>query len=165
MKMLALAMGLLVAGAAMGATPATETQAIQHGEFLVNYGGCNDCHTPGWDQNHGHASRQVLLTGMGFNFQGPWGTTYPANLRLLMQKLSVQQWVALARSMKARPAMPYWTFRYLSDADLADMYAYIHSLGPAGRPAHAYAPPGHAAPKPYLKLVTPVASVARQVQR
>lgn len=157
MKTLALVMGSLVACGAVGATPAATTQAIERGKFLVDYGGCNDCHTPGWDQNHGHASERVLLTGMGFDFQGPWGTTYPANLRLLMQKLSVQQWIALARSMKARPAMPFWIFRYLSDADLRDMYAYIHALGPAGNPAHAYVPPGRTAPKPYLKLVAPVA--------
>lgn len=165
MKALAALIGLLIACAALGATPATHTQAIVHGEFLVNYGGCNDCHTPGWDQNRGHASRQALLTGMGFNFQGPWGTTYPANLRLLVQKLSVAEWIALARSMKARPAMPYWTFRYLSNADLADMYAYIHSLGPAGKPAHAYVPPGRPAPEPYLKLVAPTPGTAHMAHR
>jgi len=57
--------------------------------------------------------------------------------------------------LKARPAMPYWTFRYLSDKDLTDMYAYIHSLGPAGKPAHEWVAPGQDAPAPYLKLVLP----------
>src|SRR5579875_712681 len=51
--------------------------------------------------------------------------------------------------------MPWWTFRYLSDRDLADMYAYIRSLGPAGKPAHDWVPPGQDAPPPYLKLVLP----------
>ena len=51
--------------------------------------------------------------------------------------------------------MPSWTFRYLSDKDLADMYAYIRSLGPGGQPAHDYVPPGQEAPAPYLKLVVP----------
>jgi len=50
--------------------------------------------------------------------------------------MPVQDWIKRMRNLKARPAMPYWTFRYLSDKDLADMYAYIRSLGPAGQPAH-----------------------------
>jgi hypothetical protein len=89
------------------------------------------------------------------NFQGPWGTTYPVNLRLYVRKLTVKQWIARLRSLKTRPAMPWWTFRYLSDQDLADMYVYIHSLGPAGKPAHAYVPAGQPAPRPYFKLAPP----------
>ena len=97
----------------------------------------------------------MLLTGGGTNFQGPWGTTYPPNLRLYVQNLTAKQWTANLRVLKTRPAMPWWTFRYLSDKDLADMYAYIHSLGPAGKPAHDYVAPGQEAPAPYLKLVLP----------
>ncbi|HET9819968.1 MAG TPA: cytochrome C [Rhodanobacteraceae bacterium] len=152
---LAFVAGVLLATTAMAATPGATRQSIKHGEFLVGYGGCNDCHTPGWGEHGGHAPRNLLLTGGGFNFQGPWGTTYPVNLRLYMQKLTLQQWIEKARSMKSRPAMPWWTFRYLSDKDLGDMYAYIRSLGPAGNPAHDYVPPGQAAPAPYLKLVLP----------
>ena len=140
----------IAAGAA-----AANKHAIEHGEHLVGYGGCNDCHTPGWTEHGGAAPKDVLLTGGGMNFQGPWGTTYAPNLRLYVQKLTLKQWIANLRSLKARPAMPYWTFRYLSDKDLADMYAYIHALGPAGQPAHAYVPPGQTAPMPYLRLVLP----------
>jgi hypothetical protein len=43
----------------------------------------------------------------------------------------------------------------LSDGDLADMYAYIRSLGPAGKPVHDWVPPGQPAPAPYLRLVLP----------
>jgi mono/diheme cytochrome c family protein len=131
------------------------SRAIRHGEFLVNYGGCQDCHTPGWAEHGGQAPKDTLLTGGGMNFQGPWGTTYPPNLRLYVQKLTVKQWIANLRSLKTRPPMPWWTFRDLSDRDLADMYAYIHALGPAGMPAHAYLPPGKAAPLPYFKLMLP----------
>lgn len=145
--------GVLLAATAIAASPRASRQSIEHGEFLVGYGSCNDCHTPGWGEHGGHAPKDMLLTGGAFNFQGPWGTTYPANLRLYMQKLTLQQWIDNARNMKARPAMPWWTFRYLSDKDLADMYVYIRSLGPAGKLAHDYVPPGQAAPRPYLKLM------------
>ena len=156
MKMVLLLFCLSVSCACMAAHPTTANRkALEHGEFLVNYGGCQDCHTPGWAEQGGHAPKDKLLTGGAMNFQGPWGTTYPPNLRLYVQKLTVQQWTANLRALKARPAMPWWTFRYLSDKDLADMYAYIHSLGPAGKPVHAFVPPGQPAPPPYLKLVLP----------
>lgn len=157
--MLALGFGLLLSTAALAGNAQTSSKSIKHGEFLVGYGGCNDCHTPSWDENSGHASKDVLLTGSGDNFQGPWGTTYPVNLRLYMQKLTLKEWIHNARTTRSRPAMPWWTFRYLSDKDLADMYAYIRSLGPAGKPAHAWVAPGQVAPPPYLKLVVPAPSV------
>lgn len=138
-----------------GVASAADQKAIKHGEFLVGYGGCNDCHTPGWAQHGGQASKDVLLTGNGMAFQGPWGTTYPPNLRLYMQNLSARQWIHNARALKTRPLMPSWTFRYLSNQDLTDVYAYVRSLGPAGKPAHDYVPPGSDAPAPYLKLVVP----------
>lgn len=146
---------LLVVAAFAAQAGSPRHRAIEHGEFLVGYGGCQDCHTPGWAEHGGQAPKDMLLTGGGMNFQGPWGTTYAPNLRLLVQKLTVKEWIAKLRSLKARPAMPWWTFRYLSDRDLTDMYAYIHSLGPAGKPAHDWVPPGQDAPAPYLKLVLP----------
>lgn len=156
MKTFLLALGLLLVSVATAAPPRpADKQVLERGKFLVGYGGCNDCHTPGWAEHGGQAPKDMLLTGAGMNFQGPWGTTYPPNLRLLVQQLTLEQWITTLRSTKTRPAMPWWTFRYLSDQDLAAMYAYIHSLGPAGKPAHAFVPPGQAAPMPYFKLVLP----------
>lgn len=153
-----LTVAAILSGAAFAANASSSNQkAIKHGEFLVGYGGCQDCHTPGWGENGGHAPKNELLTGGGMNFQGPWGTTYPPNLRLYFDKLTAQEWIQNARTLKTRPAMPYWIFRYLSDKDLSDIYAYIHSLGPAGKPAHPDVPPGQDAPPPYLKLVLPPA--------
>lgn len=147
--------GVLLATTALAGSASATSQSIKHGKFLVGYGGCNDCHTPGWGEHGGHAPKDQLLTGAGLNFQGPWGTTYPINVRLYMQKMTLKAWILAARNMKGRPAMPWWTFRYLSDKDLADMYAYIHALGPAGKTAHDYVPPGQVAPTPYLKLILP----------
>jgi mono/diheme cytochrome c family protein len=153
--LLALCMLALPCLAAAAGGPSADHKSIEHGKWLVGYGGCNDCHTPGWAEHGGAAPKDALLTGGGMNFQGPWGTTYAPNLRLYAAKLTLAQWISNLRALKTRPAMPSWTFRYLSDKDLADMYAYIHGLGPAGKPAHAYVAPGHAAPMPYFKMILP----------
>jgi mono/diheme cytochrome c family protein len=153
--LLACAVGILATAPAFAAISSTSEQSIRRGEFLVGYGGCHDCHTPGWSEHGGQAPKDALLTGGGTNFQGPWGTTYPPNLRLYVQKLTPKQWTVNLRALRTRPAMPFWTFRYLSDGDLADMYAYIRSLGPAGKPVHDWVPPGQPAPAPYLRLVLP----------
>ena len=156
MKRFLLALGLLASCTAMAANgPSASKHRIEHGKFLVGYGGCNDCHTPGWAEHGGKMPKNKVLTGSGFNFQGPWGTTYPINLRLYFQKLTLEQWIHNARTVKARPPMPWWNFRYLSDRDLGDIYAYVRSLGPAGKAAHDWVPPGQDAPAPYLKLVMP----------
>ncbi|WHZ18861.1 MAG: hypothetical protein OJF55_001010 [Rhodanobacteraceae bacterium] len=152
---LACVVGILLTAPAYAHDTHASSKSIKRGEFLVNYGGCQDCHTPGWAEHGGQAPKDMLLTGGGMNFQGPWGTTYPPNLRLYVQKLTAKEWIAKLRSLKSRPAMPFWTFRYLSDKDLTDIYAYIHALGPAGQPAHAWVAPGQNAPAPYLKLVLP----------
>lgn len=155
---------LIVPMAALAQGGSANKRAIDHGRFLVNYGGCQDCHTPGWGENGGKAPKDQLLTGSGMNFQGPWGTTYPPNLRLYVQSLTVKEWIANLRTLKTRPLMPAWAFSYLSDKDLADMYTYIHSLGPAGQPAHAYVPPGQDAPGPYMKLILPPAPAAAKAE-
>ena len=59
--------------------------SISHGRYLVTISGCHDCHTPGHMQNGGHAPPANWLTGSAVGFQGPWGVSYPANLRLTVQ--------------------------------------------------------------------------------
>lgn len=81
------------------------------------------------------------LTGDALGFQGPWGTTYPANLRQLMRRMSVDTWKRYARR-PTRPPMPWFSLRDMSDQDLAAIYAFVRSLGPSSAKVPAYAPPG-----------------------
>jgi mono/diheme cytochrome c family protein len=56
---------------------------IDAGRYLVKIGGCNDCHTPGFAMTNGASPAEPeWLTGDGVGFSGPWGVSYPANLRL-----------------------------------------------------------------------------------
>jgi mono/diheme cytochrome c family protein len=123
--------------------------SIARGRYLVTITGCHDCHTEGHAQNGGHAPASSWLTGSAVGFQGPWGVSYPANLRLTVQSLTEAQWLIFARAEK-RPPMPWFNLRDMSDQDLLDIYRYIRSLGPAGTPAPAAVAPGGKASTPYI---------------
>jgi hypothetical protein len=84
---------------------------------------------------------QQWLTGDTLGFQGPWGTTYPPNLRKLMQGMSLVAWQQYARR-PTRPPMPWFALRDMSDQDLAAIYEFVRSLGPSDKKVPAYAPPG-----------------------
>lgn len=149
---LALALTLVAPLAAQCAEQApTPGQKIERGRYLVSIGGCNDCHTPGYAANGGHAPLQQWLVGDQVGFQGPWGTTYPTNLRLLMSTLTEQQWVQHAKTMQPRPPMPWFNVRAMSDGDLRAIHAFVKSLGPAGAVAPAALAPGVEAQGPVVK--------------
>lgn len=142
---------------ALQAPPAgADTAAdIERGRFLVKIGGCNDCHTPGYGQAEGKVPEALWLTGVPVGFRGPWGTSYPANLRLVAAQLSEEQWLAQAR-MKRLPPMPWFALAELPERDLRAMYRFIRSLGPAGQPVPAYVAPGGAVATPYILFVPQV---------
>ncbi|MHB8564748.1 MAG: cytochrome C [Acidiferrobacteraceae bacterium] len=129
------------------------------GRYLVQAGGCNDCHTPGWGPSGGTTPLTRWLTGSRVGFEGPWGTTYPANLRLLVHEMSETQWVAMFKNKTPlpqypmRPPMPWVNVHRLSVRDVRALYVFIRSLGPMGKPAPAYVPPGQHPTTPYIFFV------------
>lgn len=133
------------------AQPPAGAAEIRHGRYLVQTSGCNDCHTPGYMQQDGKVPESEWLTGDAMGWQGPWGTTYPANLRQLVQQMDEKTWLARARQ-PMRPPMPSPSLRAMSDADLKAIYRYVRSLGAKGQPAPAYVPPGGKVATPFLDL-------------
>jgi mono/diheme cytochrome c family protein len=148
-----LAVAAVAASAAGPAGPGAPLEArsdsIAHGRYLVTISGCHDCHTAGHLQSGGHAPASDWLTGQTVGFQGPWGTTYPANLRRTVQSMTETQWLVFARAEK-RPPMPWFNLKEMSDRDLTDIYRFIRSLGPAGKPAPAAVPPGGKVNTPFI---------------
>jgi hypothetical protein len=100
----------------------------------------------------GQVPEAERLAGVPVGFQGPWGTTYPANLRLLMQSLSEEDWLKKARA-PMRPPMPWFNLAHMTDDDLRAIYRYVRSLGTTGTPAPAYAAPGEKVDTPYFVFV------------
>ena len=149
MKILALAGALALAFPAYAQQKADDPQ-VKRGRYLVQIGGCNDCHTPGYPEKGGKVPEAQWLTGDALGWHGPWGTTYATNLRLYMQDLTEDQWIKKAKALNARPPMPWFNVRDMTTADLRAMYRFIRHLGPGGKPAPAYLPPDKTPPQPYV---------------
>ena len=147
--LIALSFVSLLTVAVQASAAAPDDPSLERGRYLATTGGCNDCHTPGYMQSDGNVPESDWLTGSSVGFQGPWGTTYPVNLRLYMQALSEAQWLARARQ-PMRPPMPWFNLRDMQDGDLIALYRYIRALGPAGEPAPAVAAPGVSVATPYI---------------
>jgi mono/diheme cytochrome c family protein len=127
---------------------------IERGRYLVKIAGCNDCHTPNYPQSAGKVPEKEWLTGVPVGWQGPWGTTYAANLRLVIGSMTEAQWMKGARH-PLKPPMPWFALRDMTDGDLRAIYRYAKSLGPAGQPMPAYVPPGGKPMTPFMVLEPP----------
>ena len=133
----------------------TRAAQLDRGRYLVQIGGCNDCHTPGYAPTEGKIPEAQWLTGDRLGWRGPWGTTYAPNLRMYMQNLTEAQWLKTAKSFTTRPPMPWYNVRQMSTADLRALYAFVRHLGPAGEAAPAYVPPDKEPPQPFVQFPAP----------
>ena len=136
------------------AVPALAQQGdLQRGRYVTTIGGCNDCHTAGFPQKGGAIPEADWLLGNPVGFRGPWGTTYPTNLRITLSKMSEAQWVAYAKKLQTRPPMPWFNLNKMADADLRALYHFVKSLGPVGKPAPDALPPDAEPKTPYIVFV------------
>ena len=132
-----------------------EARTLARGKYIARIAGCNDCHTPGYAASGGKVPEAQWLVGDKVGWNGPWGTTYPSNLRLYMHSVSESQWVKIARSAQYRPPMPWFALRDMHTQDLRALYRFIKSLGPAGEAAPAYVPPGQDPKGPVITFPAP----------
>ena len=133
----------------------SEKALIERGKYVSILGGCNDCHTNGYLLNEGKIPVADWLKGSSFGWRGPWGTTYPPNLRLFVKDLSEAQWIKKAKTLKRRPPMPWFNLNQMHDDDLRALYHFIKSLGDPGEQAPAFVPPGQEPPMPYATIPAP----------
>lgn len=156
-NLLTLALLILIASPTTQAGNAEKDALIKQGRYLTQIAGCNDCHTPGYMESGGTVPESTWLTGDVLGWNGPWGTTYASNLRLILPKLSEADWLKLAKNTQYRPPMPWFALRDMSERDLRAIYQFVKQLGPAGNPAPAYLPPGKTPTGPYVLFPTPPA--------
>lgn len=153
-----LAVGVTMAGdatdARRGAMPYVAADSpVSAGRYLVVIAGCNDCHTDGYLESEGQVPEVDWLTGSSIGWRGPWGTTYPSNLRLLVNTMGEAEWLAMLSHRNARPPMPWTSVNHMNQRDAAAIYQYIRSLGPKGPASPLAQEPDVEPVTPYILLV------------
>jgi mono/diheme cytochrome c family protein len=129
---------------------------IERGRYMAIVGGCNDCHTAGYGPAEGKIPEKQWLLGSGpLGYRGPWGTTYAANLRLTLSKMSEAEWVKFAKTFRTRPPMPWFNVNRWSDSDMRAFYRYVKQLGPVGEPVQAFVPPDKEPSPPFVQWPAP----------
>lgn len=140
---------------ASGAAYAADDASVENGARIAVITGCHDCHTAGYAQSGGQIDPEKALKGDVVGFQGPWGTTYPANLRLTVARMSENDFVGFGHSFQTRPPMPWFNLHAMTETELRSFYQYVKSLGEPGEPAPDFVPPGGVPKTPYIPFAPP----------
>lgn len=157
MKMWILGTAATAAVALSGGAAVAGEVSVARGAQVATTAGCHDCHTNGYAESGGKIDPAAALKGTGLGWQGPWGTTYPANLRLIAKdKGSEDAFVQYAKSFEARPPMPFFNVHAMDESDLRSLYQYLVSLGDAGERVPDYVPPGQEPKTPYIVIAPPI---------
>ena len=150
-----LALSLFAAALPWAALAAPGDVSVARGKQVSIVGGCHDCHTDGYNESGGVIDPAKALKGTGIGWRGPWGTTYPANLRLIVKDKTEDQFLQYAKEFKTRPPMPWYNVHAMDDSDLRSLFQYIKSLGAPGDPVPAALPPGQEPKTPYTVAAPP----------
>lgn len=155
--MMAVGLLLLTGCTATTAPPPTSPRVaassdVEAGRYIAIIGGCNDCHTAGYLESEGNVPEEDWLTGSVVGWRGPWGTTYPSNLRLLVQEKTEDEFVTMLRTRKALPPMPWTNVNQMHQDDVRALYRYFRRLGPKGSKTPTAVPPDREPETPYLML-------------
>lgn len=142
--------------------PVSAGDDVTTGRYLVTIAGCNDCHTHNWTASRGEVAEEDWLTGSVIGWRGSWGTSYASNLRLVVDAMPEDAWVAMLKTRTDRPPMPWMNVNQLSDADSRAIYRYIRSLGPRGERVPAAVDAGDEPVTPYFLFKPVVPGAAKQ---
>lgn len=125
---------------------------VARGRYLIKITGCNDCHTPQYGLKGGDVPEKDWLIGDHVGWKGPWGVTYPTNLRSRVQNMKEKEFIQYAKTLRALPPMPWYSLKAMSDKDLAAIYYFIKSLGPNANIVPSAVAPGETVKGPYLDM-------------
>ena len=137
---LALALALQLGAGDEAARAQTPTRApLARGKYLVQFGGCIDCHTPGYFFGKPDMSRALAGSEVGFELPG-LGVFYGPNLTpdkdTGLGKWTKEQIVtALQKGTRPdgrqlAPIMPWKAFANLTKIDASAIADYLKSLAP-----------------------------------
>jgi len=159
----ALAGVLLLTATLSGAARADQAE-IDRGQYLVQIGGCTDCHTPGHFLGNPDMARFLGGSDVGFEIPGV-GIVYGPNLTP-DDETGLGSWTAdqivdairTGMTPEGRglvPVMPWPNLAVLSDEDAFAIAAYLQSLDPVSNDVPGPIPDGEPAPSFVMKVVPP----------
>jgi mono/diheme cytochrome c family protein len=137
-----------------------QSTQVKRGQYLVNVGGCNDCHTPGSFLGKRDESRTLGGSDVGFGIPGMGvfvGPNLTPDKETGLGNWTNEQIVTAIRTGKRpdgrmlAPVMPYNDFSHMTKEDALAIAAYLRSL-----PAISNKVPGPfgAADKPDVFVMT-----------
>ncbi len=129
--------------------------SVERGRYLAIIGGCNDCHTAGYGPAEGNIPEAEWLKGDSVGFRGPWGTTYPVNLRLRLSEMTEDEWLEYAKTFKTRPPMPWFNVHAMTETDIRSFHKYVMTFEEKGEPAPEFAPPDQEPQGRYIQFPAP----------
>lgn len=133
--------------------PAKADDAIARGRHLIRISGCNDCHTARFMELGEKVPESEWLTGVALGWRGPWGTSYPMNLRRqLVPWENADEWIKMVRGRQGLPPMPWPSLHAMTDDELRSIHTYIRSLPVKGDAMPMPVPPDKDPPTPWLNL-------------
>ena len=104
---------------------AADEVSVERGLYISIIGGCHFCHTEGYREADGKIDPEKALKGSSIGWQGPWGTTYAANLRDSAMGFTEDKWVDHFKNKVNLPPMPSYQIQAMSESDLRSVYLYI----------------------------------------
>lgn len=155
LRLMLLASAVIAGTASMAGAAEPAAPTVDYGKTVSIIGGCHDCHTADYGEKGGVITPELALKGNPVGYQGPWGTTYAPNLRLLASAMSEDDWVKYLQTFTARPPMPFYNVHALDEVQMRSLHMYIASLGEPGDPAPDYVPPGQEPKTPYAVFAPP----------
>src|ERR1700758_261015 len=137
---------------------------VARGEYLVRFGGCNDCHTPGYFLGKPDSSRFLGGSDVGFDLPG-LGTFVGPNLTP-DDKTGLGNWsrdqiiAAIQTGVRPdgrilAPIMPWRAFAGLTKSDASAIADYLKSLPPVSHNVQGPFAPGDKPPGPRMMVVFP----------
>ncbi len=129
--------------------------SIAKGARIAVIGGCHDCHTAGYAESNGVVDPAMALKGNPVGYQGPWGTTYAPNLRIVAANHSEDDFVEYLKTFETKPPMPWFNVHAFNEPEMRSLHQYIVSLGEVGDPAPDYVPPDGKVTMPFTVFAPP----------
>jgi mono/diheme cytochrome c family protein len=149
---------------------AADKKTIERGKYLVNLGGCFDCHTPGYFLGKPDMARYLGGSDVGFEMPGLGvfvGSNLTPDADTGLGKWTEAQIVTALRTGKRpdgrelAPIMPWRAFANLTKSDAQAIAAYLKSLKPVSHQVPGPFGPDEKASVFRMKVVPPEAAAAK----